>query len=66
MIYNRDRFILYYVLIVFMSNTSNISNCLVVPSKKAYYVDIPKNLIVYGCLGAVCVFTPVAWKYLDL
>ena len=38
----------------------------VVPSKKAYYVDIPKNLIVYGCLGAVCVFTPVAWKYLDL
>ena len=38
----------------------------VVPPKKAYYVDIPKNLIVYSCLGVVCVFTPLAWKYLDL
>ncbi len=34
--------------------------------KKAYYVDIPKNLIVYGCLGVVCVFTPIAWKFFNL
>jgi len=38
----------------------------VVQPKKAYYVDVPKNLIVYGCLGVVCVFTPLAWTYLGL